>query len=802
MIALLCSSALGATLTVGVDVATVQEGVDQAADGDVVAVPEGRWEGSVVVSKVVTLSGAGAALTELTADGTVLYVIGGELTLRDLALRDATRGVQVSDGGLTLSGVEITGMRGTSGGGAVYAVRSTVVAVGSTLDDNRVDVNPGGHLWALESEVSLDGCTLTGGRALRGGALALQDSVLVATDTELSGNSVRGDLAPSEGGALWLDAGSATLSDCVFADNTATDGGGGHLSVEDADVFVEGGELRAGLASGYDGGAVLASGGTLTLRSAVVAENAATYGDDETSAHGGALRVVGGLLVLDDVTLVRNVAEGWGGAVSLDGSDLLVQGGEFLENYAYYGAGVYARSAGELVIEGASFTANYGRYGAALRWIPGTLDSSLTVRGCAFTDNEVTGYGAALYARSAGALRIEDSAFTGHRADLGGALMLWSVSEVDVVRSLFCANESRTEDWSDGGAIVSYDSGFGGTHRYVSNVFAENLADARGGALALRESDPALVVNNTFVGNTSRTADLGGAISVRSTPVGITNNLVMSTFGGDGIVGDDAEAVVLSHNALWENLDDDVSPPLATDDTHVVAPPLLQLWTANEDCSDDRLWPQVGSPLIDAGDPDILDLDGTRSDIGALGGPDAAPAQWDDADADGWVAFLDCDDLADGVGPDQTEVPYDGVDQDCDGVDLTDVDGDRHDAVEAGGDDCDDTDPTVYPGRPVDEPYDGVDADCDGADDFDLDGDGHAHDAYGGDDCDDSDATVHPGADDPPGDGVDADCDGVDGEEGPDDPDPPGETCGCETGSPAPALLPLLLLALVRRRSR
>jgi hypothetical protein len=30
-----------------------------------------------------------------------------------------------------------------------------------------------------------------------------------------------------------------------------------------------------------------------------------------------------------------------------------------------------------------------------------------------------------------------------------------------------------------------------------------------------------------------------------------------------------------------------------------------------------------GSPLIDAGDPDILDLDGSRSDIGVLGGPDA-----------------------------------------------------------------------------------------------------------------------------------------------------------------------------------
>ncbi len=39
----------------------------------------------------------------------------------------------------------------------------------------------------------------------------------------------------------------------------------------------------------------------------------------------------------------------------------------------------------------------------------------------------------------------------------------------------------------------------------------------------------------------------------------------------------------------------------------------------NEDSMDYHL--QMYSPLIDAGDPDILDVDGTRSDIGLYGGP-------------------------------------------------------------------------------------------------------------------------------------------------------------------------------------
>ena len=59
------------------------------------------------------------------------------------------------------------------------------------------------------------------------------------------------------------------------------------------------------------------------------------------------------------------------------------------------------------------------------------------------------------------------------------------------------------------------------------------------------------------------------------------------------------------------------------------------------------------------------------------------------------------------------EIPYDGIDQDCDGTDLTDVDGDGHDARVVGGDDCDDEDETVFPGR-EDVCRNLVDDDCDG----------------------------------------------------------------------------------------
>jgi Putative metal-binding motif/FG-GAP repeat len=175
---------------------------------------------------------------------------------------------------------------------------------------------------------------------------------------------------------------------------------------------------------------------------------------------------------------------------------------------------------------------------------------------------------------------------------------------------------------------------------------------------------------------------------------------------------------------------------------------------AESDCDDTN--PSIYPGATEVCDGIDQDCDGTADQIF-------------DYDGDGALSLTtcpelgnDCDDNDATIAPTATEVPYDGIDQDCTGADLTDVDGDGFEAVEVGANDCDDTDASVNP-RGVEIPKDGIDQDCDGEDDIDGDGDGYGDADLGGDDCDDEDPAVNPSVTDLMNDGVDTNCDGTDG---------------------------------------
>ena len=89
-----------------------------------------------------------------------------------------------------------------------------------------------------------------------------------------------------------------------------------------------------------------------------------------------------------------------------------------------------------------------------------------------------------------------------------------------------------------------------------------------------------------------------------------------------------------------------------------------------------------------------------------------------DSDGDGYHDGIDCAPDDPDIHPGAEDIAYDGIDQDCDGLDLTDWDEDGYDSDIVGGSDCNDEDPSINPGA-IDEEND-IDDDCDGEIDEDV----------------------------------------------------------------------------------
>ncbi len=362
----------------------------------------------------------------------------------------------------------------------------------------------------------------------------------------------------------------------------------------------------------------------LYLADSVIAENTITYG---IGAVGGGMRIEENATAeLMNVEFRDNEADQDGGAIwtaaGLSAHNLMLTGNEAGDR----GAGLYAT--GGLV-----------------------YITHLTA-----TDNAAGNSGGAIYLTDSASLNLEDSTLAHNDAGGGGgAIYTLNYCNVYGINSRFVANSSDNQ----GGAI---DLTSGSTAQFEAAVFAANTTGGDGGGIHMGTSTGLTLSHVSVVDNHADGQGGGVAVGVLGT-VPVLSGVILannSADGGGGALKALGTDMMLSYCSLWANGADAVSgmsDPVGQFGNVEVDPEFLDVVDPDPSLWDLHLG--ATSALIDQGQNDIQDPDGSRSDMGAYSGPRAG--QWD-RDDDGYYEWWQ-------PGPYDTGT-YPGLGWDCDDTDT------------------------------------------------------------------------------------------------------------------------------------
>jgi hypothetical protein len=438
----------------------------------------------------------------------------------------------------------------------------------------------------------LDGFTITHGLADQGGGILIDHASptlgnLLITDNAAKADKVAGAPPGGDGGGMWLNASSARLIDVRLFNNAAGQGYPGE--------------------DGGDGGGLYAEYSVLVMEHVSIMNNqAGDAGDycpndkcsDMTATgyggDGGGMFITGSDLNLSDVTINGNIAGhggggpggqdvqedggdgapgGDGGGMCITNSTLIWNRGQVWKNRS--GDGGYGGSGGS---GGGSGSSGRGGFGGGIY----LLNSVLKLNNISVLANWTgSGSGAAM----------------GPSLPFGGGGIYLGGSQRMVLQNIISAGNGVGGDYNElcGGGIYIAGS------PQLSNitVFGNNLYGGHGYGSGVCISGIPLWRNVTITGNSSQDPAKGAGVSTDYN-------------------GENGEIV---YGNVWGNSPDNFS---GIDDPtgqngNISVDPLF----VDTSATDPTLWDlhlQSDSPLVNAGDPALLDSDGSRSDIGAYGG--------------------------------------------------------------------------------------------------------------------------------------------------------------------------------------
>ena len=232
--------------------------------------------------------------------------------------------------------------------------------------------------------------------------------------------------------------------------------------------------------------------------------------------------------------------------------------------------------------------------------------SPLIVTGCSFINNHCTGrfcQGGAVCSSTGGQF-YEDDFIGNSSSNYGGGLGTFgAAANLFMQRIRFIGNSAEF----GGGMAAYYAPG-----QLQNALFAQNYASDAGGALFAQGSQNFLLIQADVVGNSSGIAALTNTVFLNS--VAVTDNQGPAlTNWSDGTFN-------VTYSDFWNNGGFQDTPDPGTANGNLTAAPLFTD-TSSADALNWSLHLLAGSPLVDAGDPEVNDADGTRRDIGYYAGP-------------------------------------------------------------------------------------------------------------------------------------------------------------------------------------
>ncbi|MBJ95347.1 MAG: hypothetical protein CMP23_12865 [Rickettsiales bacterium] len=404
-------------------------------------------------------------------------------------------------------------------------------------------------------------------------------------------------------------------------------------------VTIDGGQSRVALLHGFtltgastvgttstsadgNGGAIRVSGASPTLRSLVVQGNQAT-------GSGGGIAASNSSLLIDDCVFSGNLAEqlsGGGGGVYTSGGAPVIRRSFFAGNSAADNGGglLLENPDGPVELAGNTFQGNHAHDGAAayLNTVSGQVVQNLfEANGALDSVNSIgpTDFGGAVYLASSNSASFFNNIFNANTGSSASAMFVYNSAPL-LEHNVFVDNISPV-----GAAVGAALRTFGGVYRH--NIFASNTGAGIEIGSAVQapygSSGAAEVQYNLFHCNTVGTS-CSSTIDFSS----LTTNFF--GFLDDGVgnrpheAGYNVVANGYAHDGDGDGIPDFFDPQadgnINSTWAATGAEPGFVAFSADQDPLNDDLSLAPGSICIDAGDPLVFDLDGSRADIGAFGG--------------------------------------------------------------------------------------------------------------------------------------------------------------------------------------